>query len=405
MIVLMQEADKTRHLPQPRRQSVSHTPIASNHEYVHYSNDWINELKGDVLLNEPGFENKRSGLPVSHHSQRRRSMGDSPLFFLPDQQISSHGLLGQFMKDNNIDQQISSQGLLGQFMKDNSNSSEPIICKSMPNSPDLNKGNEKKIQPKKKKGASQKKVRSDYSDLWNLNFQKLLLFRQKHNHCVVPCDYTTDPSLARWVKRQRHLYHLLSKGKKSSLKQDRILMLNNIGFSWDAKDALWQERLKDLNEFKLKHGHCVVPTIFPSNQRLATWVKFQRRQYKLYQESSPSYMTRERIENLNALGFEWTLRSSKHTEVDSKVDTKKSYNIDSKDHKCWIEIMSDLTSDCEDDGDYSDEPVQSLVENLFQEEEYEQGDSQDDDISLSDKNLQSLLDEFSSGIEEDKIAC
>jgi len=375
MIALMQDVGTTRYLPQHRRQSLGHVPIASIHDVRYYDNDLINELKGGGILQEPGFVEQLSDLPMSHHSQRRRSMGDSPLFFRPGHQTFSQ-----------LD------GLLGQFTKENNNCIEPSICTSMSNTPSFDRCNKKKIQPKKRKSKSQKKVRSDYSDLWNLNFQKLLQFRQKHNHCVVPCDYDADPSLARWVKRQRHLYHLLSKGKNSSLKPDRISMLNNISFSWDAKDALWQERLKDLKEFKKAQGHCVVPTIFPLNQPLATWVKFQRRQYKLYQENSPSYMTPERIKSLEDLDFEWTLRSSKPTEIDAK------------EQKCWIEIMSDLTSDCEDDGDCSGEPVQKLLTDLFQEH-YEQDDSQNDDDDLSGSRLQTLLDEFSSDLEDGISQC
>eukprot|EP00547_Thalassionema_nitzschioides_P003640 CAMPEP_0194213094 /NCGR_PEP_ID=MMETSP0156-20130528/13438_1 /TAXON_ID=33649 /ORGANISM="Thalassionema nitzschioides, Strain L26-B" /LENGTH=217 /DNA_ID=CAMNT_0038941057 /DNA_START=1 /DNA_END=651 /DNA_ORIENTATION=+ len=109
------------------------------------------------------------------------------------------------------------------------------------------------------------------SDQWHSSFRKLILFRQSHTHCLVPCVYDEDPALARWVKRQRYQYYLLVNGKKSSMKKVRIKMLNDIGFIWDAQEALWQERFRELLNFKKSHGHCAVPTIFAPHQQLATW--------------------------------------------------------------------------------------------------------------------------------------
>ena len=51
----------------------------------------------------------------------------------------------------------------------------------------------------------------------------------------------------------------------------------------------------------------------PSNfrdKKLATWVKCQRRQYKLYWDGKPSAMSPERILELEKVGFEWEIRST-----------------------------------------------------------------------------------------------
>lgn len=140
---------------------------------------------------------------------------------------------------------------------------------------------------------------------WNHSFQKLLKFRKLYGHCLVPCEYEADLSLARWVKRQRYQYYLLVHGKKSSMTKERIETLDKIGFIWQAQDALWQERFNELKKFKKKHGHCSVPTTYPPNQKLATWVKFQRRQYRLHLEGRPSYISDERIAILEQEGFQW----------------------------------------------------------------------------------------------------
>mmetsp|Transcript_1548 Transcript_1548/g.2115 ORF Transcript_1548/g.2115 Transcript_1548/m.2115 type:complete len:326 (+) Transcript_1548:48-1025(+) len=144
-----------------------------------------------------------------------------------------------------------------------------------------------------------------HSAQWLFNFEKLLKFRQQHKHCHVPCVYDADPSLARWVKRQRYHYYLFMNSKPSPMKEERIEKLEDIGFIWHAQEALWQERLNELLKFKQKYGHCVVPTNFPENQTLATWVKFQRRQYKLFQQGQPSYMSASRMAVLEKYGFQW----------------------------------------------------------------------------------------------------
>ena len=50
-----------------------------------------------------------------------------------------------------------------------------------------------------------------------------------------------------------------------------------------------------------------VPNNHPHAQ-LYTWVKSQRRQYKLMKEGRPSTITPDRIEALDRLGFSWEIR-------------------------------------------------------------------------------------------------
>lgn len=205
-----------------------------------------------------------------------------------------------------------------------------------------------------------RKVRSDHNGLWITNFQKLLAFQEKNNHCIVPCIYDADPSLARWVKRQRHHYYLLSKGKPSPLRRERIEMLNKIGFVWHAKEALWQERFAELLEFKKKYGHCFVPTSFPSNQPLATWVKCQRRQYKLYESGRSSFITTDRIMMLEECGFEWNPNSVRL----SKAKNVKTMLCEPEENTRWLDIiLSDLASD--DSILSSNSSLGSLMEDPF----------------------------------------
>jgi hypothetical protein len=143
---------------------------------------------------------------------------------------------------------------------------------------------------------------------WTAKFQELFDYQRKHGHCLVPFAYDANPELARWVKRQRYQYKLYMDGEHSTMTQDRIQALTEIGFVWDSHTVLWQERLEELKQFQAANGHCLVPTYYSPNPQLATWTKCQRRQYKLYCEGKPSHMTAERMAALEELGFVWELR-------------------------------------------------------------------------------------------------
>mmetsp|Transcript_14712 Transcript_14712/g.16841 ORF Transcript_14712/g.16841 Transcript_14712/m.16841 type:complete len:453 (-) Transcript_14712:84-1442(-) len=165
------------------------------------------------------------------------------------------------------------------------------------------------------KESSSIKFRPYQAEKWQERFDELLEFRKENNHCLVPHTFPTNPGLARWVKRQRYQYTLFQQNKKASINVERIKILDNIGFIWDSHEATWQERLGALNEFKKEHGHCEVPSKYELNAQLATWVKCQRRQYKLYLEGQPSNITEERIAELERYGFKWEIRKSKTFEL------------------------------------------------------------------------------------------
>jgi hypothetical protein len=117
--------------------------------------------------------------------------------------------------------------------------------------------------------------------------------------------------LARWVKRQRYQYRLRSDGKPSSMTPERITSLENLGFVWDSRGIAWEDRLQNLHEFKALHKHCNVPSKYPAKPSLASWVKYQRRQYKLFLEGKPSNITPDRVDRLQKVEFQWELGSRK----------------------------------------------------------------------------------------------
>mmetsp|Transcript_22015 Transcript_22015/g.32518 ORF Transcript_22015/g.32518 Transcript_22015/m.32518 type:complete len:438 (-) Transcript_22015:60-1373(-) len=149
------------------------------------------------------------------------------------------------------------------------------------------------------------------ADKWLRRYDELVDFQKKHKHSLVPHDFSENIELARWVKRQRYQYNLFQRHEKSSITYERMKLLEKIGFVWGAQEANWEERFKELVEYKKIHGHCDVHTKSSSVPKLGTWVRCQRRQYHLFMLGKRSNMTRERIETLEKLGLRWKIRSSR----------------------------------------------------------------------------------------------
>jgi hypothetical protein len=144
---------------------------------------------------------------------------------------------------------------------------------------------------------------------WTERFNNLCLYREKHGNCLVPNKYSKDLPLARWVTRQRYQYKLMIEGRSSTITEERVKALDEIGFTWDSHGALWVERLEELKKFRSIYMHCNVPSTYRENAQLALWVKCQRSQYRLLMRDKASNMTPQRIRYLEAVGFEWQLRS------------------------------------------------------------------------------------------------
>lgn len=153
------------------------------------------------------------------------------------------------------------------------------------------------------------RFRAYQAEQWNQKIADLVEFRRIHGHCSVPYDYPPNPTLARWVKRQRYQYKLFNEGQASAMTARRIQALEKIGFVWDTYSAAWERRISELRAYRAENGNCSVPATYQPNKKLAAWVKCQRRQYKLYQEGKANTLTTDRIAALNRMGFHWEVRS------------------------------------------------------------------------------------------------
>jgi len=97
------------------------------------------------------------------------------------------------------------------------------------------------------------------------------------------------------------------------LSQERIDLLESVGFSWEPIDEAWMARFNELVDFKNDNGDCNVPQ---GQGPLGLWVKWHRQHYK------KRMLSQERIGLLNSIWFEWILREPIRTNLSWKLDEK-----------------------------------------------------------------------------------
>eukprot|EP00980_Cylindrotheca_fusiformis_P012909 scaffold3214_cov113-Cylindrotheca_fusiformis.AAC.6 len=154
-------------------------------------------------------------------------------------------------------------------------------------------------------------VREQGSQVWKKRCQALIEYRQKHGDCSVPQKYPEDKALGGWVNDQRKQYKYKQEGRRTTLTDARIKELETIGFVWKEREIEcipWEHHVRELIEYRKKHGDCKVPFHYSENKSLAHWVANQRTHYKLKKAGKYSPMTDDRIRELESIGFVWSCR-------------------------------------------------------------------------------------------------
>ncbi len=96
---------------------------------------------------------------------------------------------------------------------------------------------------------------NQYDAIWTARYRELVAYKEKHGNTQVPTSY---PALGVWVGTQRKQYRLKTKGKYSHMTDERMAMLNDIGFVWEVNN--WMEKFLELKQFHSETGHFLVPT-------------------------------------------------------------------------------------------------------------------------------------------------
>ena len=160
---------------------------------------------------------------------------------------------------------------------------------------------------------------------WWARFGELEDYKQEVSDCNVPRKFEANPQLGIWVFNQRRRY------QQKKLSSERIEALESMGFEWTRPlgkldDEQWWKRLGELKEYKQMRSDCNVPISYEVNPQLSNWVMNQRACYhRFFDENwkqNPG-ITKERIDALNEIGFEWRLRD--RPEWDERYDELLAY--------------------------------------------------------------------------------
>lgn len=146
--------------------------------------------------------------------------------------------------------------------------------------------------------APKKDMMDSHETKWEFQCEALVKYKQEYGDCEVPSDYI-DKKLSNWVMNQRFLY------LKNALPIHRLDKLNSLGFSWKSSRTNqrdFDEWIDTLVRYKETHG-TMNPRRSPDdpeNRPLAEWVCRIRDRFN---KKDWSYLTKERMEKLNAIGF------------------------------------------------------------------------------------------------------
>ena len=167
---------------------------------------------------------------------------------------------------------------------------------------------------------------------WNMMYDRLVEYKQRHGDTKVPQHYPKDPQLGTWCYKQKEL------SQKGTLDSERKAKLDGIGFVFDeivSAEERWDDKYNRLVEYWKKHNSTIVPNEYENDPKLGTWVMHQRAFYDKKGKLSP-----ERIDRLEAIGFVWDAQEAawqemynrliEYKEEKGNADVPKLYDEDRK---------------------------------------------------------------------------
>jgi Helicase associated domain len=105
----------------------------------------------------------------------------------------------------------------------------------------------------------------------------------------------------------------------------------------------WMERFRQLQEFKDRHGHTLVPKRYKENPSLGNWVNKQRQQYRNFLSGAkPCSLTDRRIEQLKLINFCWDATvTSSHDLRNSAPDTVEQWWVQFQELRDYCSASKD----------------------------------------------------------------
>ncbi len=150
-------------------------------------------------------------------------------------------------------------------------------------------------------------------DAWDEGFAKLESFVKRNGHGRVPQQWREDDyRLGEWVINQRAQF------QRGTLDPERRAQLEAVpGWTWDTREALWEEGFAKLESFVKRDGHARVPAQWREDDyQLGAWVNTQRTRF-VQRTLEP-----ERRAQLEAVpGWTWDVREALWEEGFAKLES------------------------------------------------------------------------------------
>lgn len=151
------------------------------------------------------------------------------------------------------------------------------------------------------------KLNETLSASWERMYEKAQQFYNENGNLEVPKRFTTADglNLGNWIDTQRKVYNAKVDGV---LTEEQIKKLEMIGMRWkNIKDLSWDKCYQAAKEYYAEHGN-LMPSItdrYYKGVKLSRWIA----QLRTYRKSGicPSYLTPERIGQLDAIGMVWNV--------------------------------------------------------------------------------------------------
>jgi hypothetical protein len=162
-------------------------------------------------------------------------------------------------------------------------------------------------QQKKEQEEQEKqepKARGKYKT-FDERMEDLKRFKETHGHVNV--SIPDDKSLAGFCVKARHARKNPGKTKSKQLTNEQIAAFDALDFDWTTQEYAtrsFDEKIKDLKEYKQKHGQVNVNTHEDSS--LYQFCLDVRHSLKQFEKDGKRKLTEERMVKLDALGFKWT---------------------------------------------------------------------------------------------------
>jgi superfamily II DNA or RNA helicase len=137
---------------------------------------------------------------------------------------------------------------------------------------------------------------------WEEGFAHLQSYARREGHTQVPQSYRDRDRfrLGGWVNKQRQ------SRRQGTLSDERVRRLEGLpGWTWDPRDAAWEEGFAHLQSYARREGRTQVPQSYRDRDRfqLGTWVLRQR------QARRRGTLANERVRRLESLpGWVWDAR-------------------------------------------------------------------------------------------------